>query len=64
LRSNLPTNHACQGLTEHKHELKGPLATSFRKGISSGNSSVFDQLWFCKGQFCQSHVHVRVKNLK
>jgi hypothetical protein len=44
LRSNLPTNYACQGLTEHKHELKGPLATSFRKGISSENSSVFDHL--------------------
>ncbi len=64
LRSNLPYNHACQGLTEHMHELKGPLATSFRKGISSGNSSVYDQLWFCKGQFCQSPVHVKVKSLK
>ena len=64
LRSNLPTNYACQGLTEHKNELIGPLATSFRKGISSENSSVFDHLWFYKGQFCQSPVHVRVKSLE
>ncbi len=44
------------------HELKEPLATSFRKGISPGNSSIFDELWFCKGRFCQSTLHVRVPN--
>ncbi len=64
LRSHLPSIRTCQGQTEHMHELMGPLARSFRKDISSGNYFAFDQLWFCKGQFCRSPVHVRVKSLK
>jgi hypothetical protein len=36
--SHLPSNRASQGQTEHMHELRGPLATCFRKGISPGNA--------------------------
>ena len=55
IRSLLPSNRASQGWTEHRHELKGPLATSFRKGISPGNDSFFDQIplteSMCGGHF-------------
>ncbi len=51
----MPSNRASQGSTEHRHELKGPMATSFRKGISPGNDSFFDQISLtesmCGGHF-------------